>query len=137
MRAISLSCVLLLVLGEAALAETLVELTKRVEGIEFGRCELLPRPDLKGTAIYAVIPARFDVPGTWLTRSLLLVGTDHAGIVQGAQELKLASKVPLREVLKVHCSGNRLEVRLSRQASGRTLVHRWNGRVLHAGSRKL
>lgn len=135
MRLILLPCVLVLALGKPALAETLAQLTKREEGIDFGRCELRPRPELKGTAIHAVIPARFEVPGVWSTRSLLLVGTDDAGVVQDFRELKLASKVPPREVLRVNCSGKRLELRLSRQASGRTLVHRWNGYALRVEPR--
>jgi hypothetical protein len=90
---------------------------------------------LKGTAIHAVIPARFEVPGIWSTRSFLLVGVDDDGTVQSSQELRLAEKVPPREVLGVRCSGNRLEVRLAGQASGRTLVHRWTGRDLRANRR--
>ena len=130
MRLIRPTCLLLLFLTQATFAETFAELTKREEGIALGRCELLPRPDLKGMAIHAVIPARFEVPGIWSTRRLLLVGIDEAGTVLGSKELQLGMKVPPREVLKVHCSENRLELRMSPQASRRTLVHRWDGRDL-------
>ena len=66
---IGLSCFLLLVITQVARAETLAEL-KREEGIDFGPCELAPRPNMRGTVVHAVIPARFEVPGIWATHSL-------------------------------------------------------------------
>ena len=113
-----------------AWSETIAELVSREDGVDFGRCELTPRPHLRGAVVHAVIPAWFEKPGIWSTRSLLLVGVDDSGTVQQQRKLRLGASVPPREVVSINCSGSRLDVRLSRQASGRTLAHRWTGTQL-------
>ena len=113
-----------------AWSETIADLVSREDGVDFGRCELTPRPHLRGAVVHAVIPAWFEKPGIWSTRSLLLVGVDDSGTVQQQRKLRLGASVPPREVVSINCSGSRLDVRLSRQASGRTLAHRWTGTQL-------
>ena len=51
-----------------ALSETIAELVSREDGVDFGRCELTPRPHLRGAVVHAVIPAWFEKPGIWSTR---------------------------------------------------------------------
>ncbi len=77
----------------------------REEGVAFGACALTPKPALAGT-VHAVIPARFDKPGIWVTRTILLAGLDDAKNVQGVLELKIADDVPPREVISVICKGD-------------------------------
>jgi len=113
-----------------AWSETIAELVSREDGVDLGRCELTPSPHLRGAVVHAVIPAWFEKPGIWSTRSLLLVGVDDSGTVQQQRKLRLGASVPPREVVSINCSGSRLDVRLSRQASGRTLAHRWTGTQL-------
>ena len=127
---VAFACLLALAAVRTASAETLAALVSREQGVDFGPCVLAPPPDVKGEAVHAVIPARFEHPGIWITRTLLLVGVDGSGTVQGQMELRLAADVPPREVLRVRCSGDRLDVHLSRQASGKVLRHRWTGRRL-------
>jgi len=129
-RTFALASLVLAMMIPVARAETLADLVSREAGVDFGRCELTPPPSMKGSAIHAVIPARFQVPGIWMTRSLLLVGVDERGTVQDEQELKLVREVPPREVVRVRCSGGRLQVRLSPRASGKTLTHHWTGTQL-------
>ena len=131
-RSPALLFVFLAVLGPEARAETLGELVTREEGIDFGPCALDPRPDVPGGTIRAVIPARFERPGIWVTRTLLLVGIDEGGAVRGQAELRLAASVPPREVPSVRCAGNRLTLRLSAGASGETFAYIWTGQGAEA-----
>ncbi len=110
-----------------ACAETLGELVAREDGVALGRCDLDPPPGLPGDAVHAVVPARFDTPGIWSTRSLLLVGVD-AGGVRGQRELRLAKAVPPREVIGVVCRGDRVTIR----TNAGTWHYRWTGDVLTA-----
>ena len=73
-----------------AWSETIAELVSREDGVDFGRCELTPRPHLRGAVVHAVIPAWFEKPGIWATRSLLLVGVDDSGTVQQQRKLDWA-----------------------------------------------
>jgi hypothetical protein len=126
-----LACLILeMTMPCVAWAETIAELVSREDGVDLGRCELTPHPHLRGAIVHAVIPARFETPGIFSTRSLLLVGIDGGGTVQQQLELRLGASVPPREVVSIKCSGSRLDVRLSPQASGRTLAHRWTGTQL-------
>lgn len=125
----------LLILGAclsgSAHAESLDALVKREEGIAFGVCALTPKPALH-SEVHAVIPARFDTPGIWVTRTMLLVGVDEAKTVQGTLELKLVDDVPPREVVSVVCKANRLAIRLR----GKTLSYTFDGKALRkAGGR--
>ena len=129
-RSLAFLFVFLAVLGPESCAETLGELVTREEGVDFGPCALDPRPDVPGGAIHAVIPARFERPGTWVTRTLPLVGIDEGGAVRGQAELRLAAGVPPREVLSVRCAGNRLTIRLSARAPGETFAYVWTGKEL-------
>ncbi|HEX2555022.1 MAG TPA: hypothetical protein VHL98_15085 [Microvirga sp.] len=113
-------------------AETLSERVAREEGVAFGPCVLSPKPALPGNAVHAVVPARFENPGIWTTRSLLLVGVDAAGTVQGERELKLAKPIPPREVISVLCRGDRVTIR----TTAGTSQHRWTGEALTARKRK-
>jgi hypothetical protein len=114
------------VAAAVARGETLAELVKKEEGIEFGPCALAPKPKLAGEAVHAVIPARFETPGIWVTRTLLLVGVDAQANVLGTLELKLADDVPPREVVKVTCAKDRLTIRLPRK----NLSYAWTGTAL-------
>ena len=89
-----------------ARAETLSELVKKEEGVEFGACALTPRPNVTGKDIYVVIPARFADPAVWVTRSILFVGVDEAKNVQGMLEVKTPDDVPPREVISALCEKN-------------------------------
>jgi hypothetical protein len=110
----------------AARAETLAELVKKEEGVDFGPCVLGPKPKLAGEAVHAVIPARFDTPGIWVTRTLLLVGVDAQKNVQGTLELKLSDDVPPRQVVSVTCAKDRLTIKLPRKS----LPYAWTGTAL-------
>jgi hypothetical protein len=110
---------------QVAHAETLAELVKKEEGVDFGPCVLSPRPKLAGDAVHAVIPARFDKPGIWVTRTLLLVGVDAQTNVQGTLELKLADDVGPREA-NVTCKNDRVTIR----TFGKSLAYRWTGTAL-------
>ncbi len=111
---------------QVARAESLTELVRKEEGVDFGPCVLSPKPKLGGEVVHAVIPARFDTPGIWVTRTLLLVGVDAQKNTQATLELKLADDVPPRQVVSVTCAKDRLSIKLPRK----TLAYRWTGTVL-------
>jgi hypothetical protein len=115
----------LLAFGQVAHGETLAELVKKEEGVDFGPCALSPKPKLAGEAMHAVIPARFDKPGIWVTRTLLLVGVDAGKNVQGTLELKLADDVSPRES-NVVCKKDHVTIR----AFGKSFSYRWTGTAL-------
>jgi hypothetical protein len=113
-----------------ARAETLAELVKKEEGVELGVCVLTPRPNVAGKQVYVVVPARFETPGIWLTRSLLFVGVDDAGNVQGVVEAKTLHDVAPREVISVGCDKNRVTVRMTDRMKPKTLSYVWSGKEL-------
>jgi hypothetical protein len=118
-------------------AETLADLVKTEEGVEFGVCDLTPRPSVAGKEIYVVVPARFDSPGIWVTRSLLFVGVDERKNVVAVAEAKTLHDISPREVISVSCSKNRIHIRMSNRMSPSTLSYVWNGRELkRLGGRK-
>lgn len=123
LAALSLSASLL---SSRADCETLAELVKKEEGVEFDACALAPKPGVAGKDVYAVVPARFSQPGIWVTRMLLLVGVDEAKNVQGVLELALRDDVPPREVVSVTCRGSTLTIRLPRKS----LIYTWTGKEL-------
>ena len=124
----ALAC--LLALSHGAGAETLDGLVAREEGVALGPCRLDPPPTMPGGSVHAVVPARFETPAVWATRSLLLVGVDTAGAVQGVVELTLPRPVFPRDVIGIRCSGDRLTIRVP---TG-TTSYRWDGRVLRLKS---
>jgi hypothetical protein len=123
--ALALAVAALFATVQAADSETLAELVKKEEGVDFGPCELTPKPKLAGEMVHAVIPARFDTPGIWVTRTLLLVGVDAGRNVQGMLELKLADDVSPRES-NVICKKDRVTIR----TFGKALSYRWTGSAL-------
>src|ERR1044071_7198789 len=90
----------LLAAATVARAETLDEFVKREEGVAFGACALTPKPALPGE-VHVVIPARFETPGIWVTRTILLVGVDAAKSVAGTLELNVKDDIPPRQVIRV------------------------------------
>ncbi|HEY8565654.1 MAG TPA: hypothetical protein VIL65_09155 [Beijerinckiaceae bacterium] len=130
----ALAAVLAAVLGLLApipaSAETLTALVQREEGVDAGPCNLSPRPDLAGARVHAVVPARFDHPGIWSTRILLLVGVDGAGNVEAERALTLAAQVPPREIVSVTCKEGRVTIQQSGWAGGGRDVYAWTGRAL-------
>ncbi|WP_232629935.1 hypothetical protein [Methylobacterium sp. Leaf118] len=104
-------------------------LVARVEGVSLGRCILSPAPLLAGT-VHAVIPARFEDPAIWTTRTLLLVGVDADASVRGQRALALPQPVPPREVVSLRCAGRRLDLRLPRAI----LSFDWDGDRLRPGT---
>jgi hypothetical protein len=116
----------------AARSETLAELVKKEEGVELGVCALTPRPNVAGKQVYVVVPARFATPGIWITRSLLFVGVDEAGNVQGIVEAKTLHDVAPREVISVACNKNRVTVRMTDRMKPKTLSYVWNGKELRS-----
>jgi hypothetical protein len=114
----------------AARAETLAELVKKEEGVEFGVCVLMPRPNVAGKQVYVVVPARFETPGLWVTRSLLFVGVDDAGNVQGVAEAKTLHDVAPREVISIACNKNRVTIRMTDRMKPKTLSYLWSGKEL-------
>ena len=111
-------------------AETLAELVKKEEGVEFGLCNLTPPPSSAGKEIYAVIPARFANPGLWVTRSILFVAVDEANNVVAVTEAKSLHDIPPREVVSISCNRNAITIRMSKRMSPSTLSYVWNGKVL-------
>ena len=109
-----------------ARAETLSELVKKEEGVEFDGCDLTPRPNVAGKDIYVVIPARFADPAVWATRSILFVGVDEAKNIQGMLEVKAPDDVPPREVISVICEKNEMTITIS----FKTLFYIWDGKEL-------
>lgn len=130
------AAVLLTGLAAEARAETLAELVKREEGIELGPCTLAPRPDVAGETIHLVVPARFETPGIWLTRSILFVGVDASGTVAGVAEAKALHDIAPREVISATCSKDRLAIRMSNRMSPATLSYVWTGKALTRAGRK-
>jgi hypothetical protein len=116
--------------AQEARTETLAELVKKEEGIEFGVCNLLPRPTTTGKEIYLVVPARFPSPGIWVTRSILLVGVDEGRNVVAMTEVKTLDDVPPREVVSVSCNKNAITIRMSNRMKPSTLSYVWNGNEL-------
>ena len=117
-------------IAQAARAETLAELIKKEEGVEFGVCNLVPRPNTISKDIYLIVPARFPSPGIWVTRSILLVGVDEGRNVVAMTELKTLDDVPPREVVSVSCNKNAITIRMSNRMSPSTLSYVWNGKEL-------
>jgi hypothetical protein len=115
----------LLAAATVARAETLDELVKREEGVAFGACALTPKPALPGE-VHVVIPARFETPGIWVTRTILLIALDDAKAIGGTLALKVADGIPPRQVISVACKGNRMTVRIT----DRTLTYAFDGRAL-------
>ena len=111
-------------------SETLAELVKKEEGVEFGICNLTPRPKVDGKDVYVVVPARFDNPGIWVTRTLLFVGVDDAKNVAGIGEAKTLHDVAPREVISITCNKATLTVRMTDRMKPRTLTYAWNGKLL-------
>lgn len=111
-------------------AETLAELVKKEEGVEFGVCTLTPPPAGAGKEIYAVIPARFPNPGLWVTRSLLFVAVDESKNVVAVTEARMLHDVPPREVVSISCNRNAVTIRLSSRMSPRAMSYIWNGKEL-------
>jgi hypothetical protein len=109
-----------------ARAETLSELVKKEEGVEFDGCALTPRPNVTGKDIYVVIPARFPNPAVWVTRTMLFVGVDEAKNVQGVLEVKTPDDVPPREVISVVCEKNAMTITIE----FKTLSYIWDGKEL-------
>jgi len=109
-----------------ARAETLSELVKKEEGVEFDGCALTPRPNVTGKDIYVVIPARFPNPAVWATRTILFVGVDEARNVQGMVEVKAPDDVPPREVISVVCDKNAMTITIE----FKTLFYTWDGKEL-------
>lgn len=116
--------------AQGARSETLAELVKKEEGIEFGVCNLLPKPDTMGKDIYLVVPARFPNPGIWVTRSILLVGVDDGRNVVATTEVKTLDDIPPREVVSVSCNKNVMTIRMSNRMSPSTRSYVWNGTEL-------
>jgi hypothetical protein len=109
-----------------ARAETLSELVKKEEGVEFDGCTLTPRPNVTGKDIHVVIPARFPDPAVWATRTLLFVGVDEAKNVQGMLEVRTPDDVPPREVISVVCEKNEMTITIE----FKTLFYIWDGKEL-------
>jgi hypothetical protein len=122
--------------ASAARSETLADLVKKEEGVEFGVCNLTPRPNVGGKEVYVVVPARFPSPGIWLTRTLLFVGVDEGKNVSGVAEAKTLDDVGPREVISVTCNKNTVTVKMSNRMSPATLSYMWNGKDLSRKSRK-
>ena len=120
-----------LVLSDAR-AETLSELVKKEEGVEFDGCALTPRPNVAGKDIYVVIPARFPNPAVWVTRTLLFVGVDEAKNVQGTVEIRTPDDVPPREVISVVCAKNEMTITIE----FKTLFYIWDGKELRRKGRR-
>jgi hypothetical protein len=121
-----------LIVSEAG-AETLSELVKKEEGVEFGVCNLTPRPKVDGKDVYVVVPARFDNPGIWVTRTLLFVGVDDAKNVAGIAEAKTLHDVAPREVISVVCNKSAVTVRMTDRMKPKTLTYAWDGKQLRKG----
>jgi hypothetical protein len=115
-----------------ARAETLSDLVKKEEGVEFDRCTLTPRPNVTGKDIYVVIPARFPDPAVWATRTLLFVGVDEAKNVQGMLEVRTPDDVPPREVISVVCEKSEMTITIE----FKTLFYIWDGKELRRKGRK-
>ena len=118
-----------LIVSEAR-AETLAELVKKEEGVEFGVCNLTPRPNVAGKDVYVVVPARFANPGIWVTRTLLFVGVDDAKSVSGVAEATTLDDVAPREVISVVCSKSMVTVRMTDRMKPKTLAYTWDGKQL-------
>jgi hypothetical protein len=118
-----------LIVSEAG-AETLSELVKKEEGVEFGVCSLTPRPKVDGKDVYVVVPARFDNRGGWVTRTLLFVGVDDAKNVAGIAEAKTLHDVAPREVISVTCNKSTVTVRMTDRMKPKTLTYAWDGKQL-------
>ena len=124
-----------LIVSEAR-SETLAELVKKEEGVEFDICNLTPRPNVGGKDVYVVVPARFPNPGIWVTRTLLFVGVDD-GNVTGIAEATTLHDVAPREVISVVCSKSTVTVRMTDRMKPKTLSYAWDGKGLRKpGSRK-
>ena len=123
-------------IASEARSETLAELVKKEEGVEFGVCNLTPRPNVAGKDVYVVVPARFDNPGIWVTRTLLLVGVDDAKNVAGIAEAKTLHDVAPREVISVVCNKSTVTVRMTDRMKPKTLTYAWDGKQLRKGAGK-
>jgi len=127
-------CAGLIVSGAGA--ETLSELVKKEEGVELGVCDLTPRPKVDGKDVYVVVPARFDNPGIWVTRTLLFVGVDDAKNVAGIAEAKALHDVAPREVISVTCNKSTVTVRMTDRMKPKTLTYAWDGKGLRKAGAK-
>jgi hypothetical protein len=117
-------------IASEARSETLAELVKKEEGVELGVCNLTPRPKVDGKDVYVVVPARFDNPGIWVTRTLLFVGVDDAKNVAGIAEAKALHDVAPREVISVVCNKSTVTVRMTDRMKPKTLTYAWDGKQL-------
>lgn len=121
----------------AVFAESLSDLVKKEEGIEFGVCNLTPRPNVGGKDVHVVVSARFPNPGIWITRTLLFVGVDDGKTVTGIAEATTLHDVAPREVISVTCSRSTVTVRMTDRMKPKTLTYAWDGKGLRkAGSKK-
>jgi len=112
------------------------ELVAREEGVDFGECQLTPRPSIAGEKIMLMIPARFEDPAFWVTRSLLLVGVNADKSVQGQLELKMTKPVSPREVISVECKGSLVTISVPGKASAKVISYQWTGTQLEASKPK-
>jgi hypothetical protein len=120
-----------------ARSETLAELVKKEEGVEFGVCNLTPRPNVGGKDVYVVVPARFPNPGIWVTRTLLFVGVDDAKDVTGVADAAMLHDVAPREVISVTCTKSTVTVRMTDRMKPKMLTYAWDGKGLRkSGSKK-
>jgi len=112
-------------------ATTLDELVAKEEGVQFGACDLTPRPSLQGDRVVAVIPARFDDPVVWVTKDFWLIGVRGEEVVDRI-ELKLSTAFSPREV-NLDCASDRVTVtELSRGTKPKRHVFLWDGGQLTA-----
>lgn len=120
----------------AVFGESLSDLVKKEEGVEFGVCNLTPRPNVGGKDVYVVVPARFPNPGIWITRTLLFVGVDDGKSVTGVAEATTLHDVAPREVISVVCSKSTVMVRMTDGMKPKTLTYAWDGKGLRKAGRK-
>jgi hypothetical protein len=117
-------------------ATTYEELVAKEEGVDFGECQLTPKPNLAGEKVMLMVPARFEDPAVWVTRSLLLVGINSDNSVQGQLELKMKEPVPPREVISIECKGSLVTISVSGKASPKVISYQWTGAQLEASKPK-
>lgn len=117
-------------------ATTYEELVAQEEGVDFGECQLTPKPNIAGEKVMLMVPARFEDPAFWVTRSLLLVGINSDKSVQGQLELKMTQPVSPREVISVECKGSRVTISVPGKASPKVLSYQWTGTQLEASKPK-
>jgi hypothetical protein len=117
-------------------ATTYEELVAKEEGVDFGECQLTPKPNIAGEKIMIMVPARFEDPAVWVTRSLLLVGINSDNSVQGQLELKMKEPVPPKEVISLECKGSLVTISVPGKASPKATSYQWTGAQLEASKPK-